>query len=627
VSGALDELRRHGVLSPLDYHFASMLARIEPAATETVLLGAAFASRAIGRGDVCADLAKLGGTLLHGADEAPIEPALPPAEVWRSALAESALVSDGSTLTPLVLSGPRLYLHRYFEYEQKLASALRARAKLTEAVDEQLLRADVDRLFPNPEDTGTGPQRRAALTAVRRRFAVISGGPGTGKTFTVVKILALLQSQALARSGEPLDVLLVAPTGKAAQRLGESIEQQRELVGANLASHLPARASTIQRALGYQPRTPSRFRHNAQNPLVADVVIVDEASMVALALMSKLVDAVPPTARLILLGDKDQLASVEAGSILGDLYPADRLAAVPAGAATPEIRACLAELTTSFRYPPGSGIERLARFINLGDAAGALALLRPSPRASPRRRRAPSAQLGLPFAAGAEPQAAAPVASPPHAADIALVEPASAEALAAALTPRVLEGFTPFCRETEPSQKLLRLGAFRVLCALRRGPFGAEALNRVVEQQLAEARLLRPDGEAYDGRPIIVTRNDYQLGLFNGDVGVIMHGADGVPLCHFVDQDGRLRSLPPGRLPPHETVFAMTVHKSQGSEFARIALVLPERISPVATRELLYTGITRARQRAELFARGEVLQAAIERRTERASGLREAIWR
>jgi exodeoxyribonuclease V alpha subunit len=618
----LAELCSQGVLSPLDYHFAAMLGRLEPQAGRAVLLGAAFASRAIGRGDVCANLEELARTTLVGADEQPIALELPACAVWCSELAQSSLVGDGTTPTPLVLAGRRLYLHRYFEYEHRLATVLRERAEIVEPVDEVRLDRDMERLFPDAAARGTEPQRRAALTAARRRLTVVSGGPGTGKTFTVVKILALLQSQAAARRADPLDVLLVAPTGKAAQRLSEAVDQQRTALDADLARALPPRAATIQRALGYQPRTPSRFRHSAENPLPADVVVVDEASMVALALMSKLVDAVAPRARLILLGDKDQLASVEAGAILGDLYPPPVECGAPTRA--PAIRECLVQLTTSFRYPSGSGIERLARLTNAGDPAGVLALLRPAEPQASRRRKAPAAQLALPFGTSSvAPETASPAR---QRGDVGLIEPASAESLAIALTSRILEGFTPFCRESTPKEKLARLAAFRILCAHRRGPFGAEALNRVVEQKLAEARLLRPEGEAYDGRPIIVTRNDYQLGLFNGDVGVITHAADGAPLCHFVDQEGRLRSLPPGRLPPHETVFAMTVHKSQGSEFDRVALVLPERVSAVATRELVYTGITRARHRVELFARAEVLSAAIARRTERASGLRDALW-
>jgi exodeoxyribonuclease V alpha subunit len=611
IDALLRRLVDAGTLAPVDAHFARAVTRLSSDREPEVALAAALASRAVQHGHVCADLAVLAGAPLRDADDRPVrDVTLPPLGRWLAALASSR--AAGTEGAPLVLAGTRLYLRRYHDYERRLAERLRARAGSEHDVDFALLRDGVDRLFGprrRGRDADVDGQRVSVAIAARRGLCVISGGPGTGKTTTVVKVLALLQEQTIARGRPPLGVVMLAPTGKAAQRLAEAVQHGAGTldVAPAVRAAIPRTATTIHRALGYQPRTPTRFRHDAESPLAADVVLVDEASMVDLAVMSKLSDAVAHEARLILLGDKDQLASVEAGAIFGDVFNEDadhrhslRFAReieratgerVPAGAAEPTLADSMVQLGRSWRYGPESGIGRLARAVNAGDADAALAVLRD-------RTRMPGGDVSL------EP-----------------IDPR--RPLGGALGALVREGFRAYVDARGPDERLEHLRGFRLLCAHRRGPLGAEILNAEIERALFGAPA---DGPTYDGRPILVTRNDPQLDLYNGDVGVVGRGRGGALTAFFVGADGRLRSLAASRLPPHETMFAMTVHKSQGSELEAVALVLPTEPSPVVTRELLYTGLSRARGRVDLFATPELVRGAIERRTHRASGLRFLLW-
>jgi exodeoxyribonuclease V alpha subunit len=518
--------------------------------------------------------------------------------------------------TPLVLDARgRLYLQRYARYERTLAAVLRGRARRAGDVDLPLLRMGIERLFGalGRPDPGAAPSTSsahalAACVAALHSLAVICGGPGTGKTTTVVKILALLEEQALARGDRPLSVLLLAPTGKAARRLASSVQAGLGALPVSEAvkAAIPNEAYTIHRALG--GGASGRFRHDAQNPLPADVVLVDEVSMVDLALLYRLCIAIRPAARLILQGDKDQLASVEAGAILGDIYEPHTAAEwsrefaaevrqlcgqqLPGDRAERGLCDCLVNLDESFRYRADSGIGRLARAINTGDGAGALAILRG--RAGPGR-------------------------------DATLFEPGLDAGGEAELERLASDGYAPFIQAADPKQKLARLGAYRVLCAHRQGPRGVEQLNRNVEAWLGRAGLIDPLATFYENRPIIVTQNDYTLGLFNGDVGVVVRDEHGRLRVCFEGAEG-LRFLAPGRLPPHETVFATTVHKSQGSEFDAESIVLPDGASALVGRELLYTAVTRARQRVDVFASADVVRSAITRTVLRPSGLRDALW-
>jgi exodeoxyribonuclease V alpha subunit len=619
VTSSLDELFSAGAISTLDVHFAKALGRLVSENRDEVLVGAAMASRAVRQGHVCADLERLHDGPLVSPDEGAALPhlELPLASEFRALLAESDLVGSGvedEPPRPLVLVESRLYLHRYFRYERALIESLRARATTLPAVDEPVLRASIARLFGEASAGEGAKPRLAAVMVALRGFAVVSGGPGTGKTHTVTKVLALLQEQARARGREFFRILLLAPTGKAAQRLGESV--QKNVLGldcdASVKAAIPREASTLHRALGFQPHTPTKFRHDAANPLPADLVLVDEASMVDIALMAKFVAAVPRDARLVLVGDKDQLASVEAGAILGDIYgnaedTGDGYSA--AFANTVErvtglrlrrservetgIQDCRIHLTVSRRYAPDSGIALLAGAVNSGDAKTALETFRTHD-------------------------------------DVTLRPLDDGEALEGALGPALLGAFREITR-LDPEGRLALLDRFRILCAHRKGRFGVVAVNSFVERYLQDHGSLVEREEWYDGRPLIITENDYQLDLFNGDIGVICrNGSTGkggtVEACFPGQEGGPVRRLPPARLPPHETVFAMTVHKSQGSEFDRVALLLPETESRLLTRELLYTGITRAKLRVDVFGSEAVFVGGIGRRIQRASGLGEGLW-
>jgi exodeoxyribonuclease V alpha subunit len=602
-----------GVLAPFDAELASALGELAGETQVNVLLGVAFAAAAVQAGHTCADLPRIAARVFLDVEGNELPVKLPPAAEWVKALEQSPLVNRGDAepdaVRPLVLDARgRLYLRRYFDYERGLAEALLARtSEAPGALDGVLLRSGLDRLFPREPKNQL--QRVAALVGVLRRLTVVSGGPGTGKTFTVAKILVLLQEQALAAGRAPLRIALLAPTGKAAQRLGDAIRENLARVDCapGVREAIPVQASTLHRALGFRPTRPTRFRHDARDPLAEDVVVVDEASMVDLALMAKLVRAVRPDARLILLGDKDQLASVEAGAILGDLYAAgspefsERFAGevqrltgetlpVSSSAKTSPLADGMVELLHTHRFAGDGGIAELARAVNAGSSARALEVL---------------ARGG----------------------SVALRPVATEEELGRALRPLVLERFGELAA-LGPLERLARLDGFRILAAHRRGPFGVETLNDWAEAVLALSPHARKGG-FYDGRPLLVTANDYQVELFNGDIGVIAPSdasrADAPLSAWFRGGEGGLRQLSPACLPSHETAFALSVHKSQGSEFDEVAFVLPERASPILTRELVYTAITRAKKKVNVFGSVDVLRQAIETSVARASGLRDRL--
>lgn len=609
----LQSLHAAGRITDLDYHFTRFLSEKGGEHTPEVLLATCLVSHWTGNGNVCVHLPALAEqALFEGEDE--VEPLPAPAlKIWTAALRRSPLVGRPGDFRPLILDRrQRLYLYRYWDYEQRLAAQLLARAEVLDSdIDPQRLTADLARHFGPPGDA-VDWQKVAAATAVLRRLCVISGGPGTGKTSTVLRVLALLLGQAGER---PPVIALAAPTGKAAARMQEAIRatvQQLDLPP-ELRAALPERAQTIHRLLGVLPDGVN-FQHHRENPLLLDVLIVDEASMVDLALMTRLIEALPLNARLILLGDKDQLASVEAGSVLGDIcgrvpgFSAEfreRLVALT-GEALPSDRPgrsplsdCVLQLRHSYRFGSDSGIGRLARAINAGKSAAALRLLRgktfPEVRWRGLSGRNVSEQLAL----------------------------------------RLAEGFAPYLRllhEGGPVPEILAaFERFRVLCALRNGPFGVSGLNRAIERELERrrlipARLRRGDGPWYPGRPVLITRNDYNLQLYNGDIGLTLADATGRLRVVFPGPNATLRWLLPGRLPDHETVYAMTVHKSQGSEFDKVLIILPPEDNRVLGRELLYTAITRARHDVELWATPLSFEAAVARRMQRASGLGDHLW-
>jgi exodeoxyribonuclease V alpha subunit len=603
---ALEALRDARVLSALDAGLARHLGLLAGERREDVLLAVALASRATKEGHTCADLRKLAGEPLHDEGDAPAF-VCPPFEPWREQIATSSLVGSGSGTTPLVLDQQgRLYLRRHWEHEQRLSQLLLLRcSRPVELADPQGSRRLLLQLF-GPARTGTPDwQRVAAQIAAVSSLTVISGGPGTGKTTTVTKVLALAIADELARGNPNPRALLVAPTGKAASRLAESA--QRAVAHLELPdevrARLPLHAATVHRVL--EADDEGRFRITAERPLVADVVAVDEASMIDVGLMRALVDAVPERARLVLLGDRDQLASVEAGAVLadvcGDAGPpryskalAARVEAVfgellpgsTGGGASP-VDDAVVTLTESHRFAASSALGELSRAIQRGDVEAVMTIL-----------------------GGVNDE-------------VALLEPENERTLHPALKTILVRGFRELAGARTASAAIAALERFRVLSAHRRGPLGVEEMNREIQAAMADAGLLTPRCGLV--QPIIVNRNDAAVALFNGDVGVLFREGEGGARAVFPGEGNRVRRLSPSRLPPHEAAFAMSIHKSQGSEMDDVVVILPPPGSPLLSRELFYTAVTRARRRVVVHASAASVREATNRPAERASGLGDAL--
>ncbi len=581
-------------LGPLERALVDSLQRLEPNASPLVLASAALLCMALDNGDVCLPLARLAGQRPWPEQGF----CLPSLGEWQAQLEASGLVGGEGHFTPLILDRERLYLARYHAYERQLASQLLQRAADRPEVDEAQLSESLTRLFAFNQQQPDW-QRLAAAQAVRRRLAVISGGPGTGKTTTVVRLLAaLLEQPGAAR----LAIGLAAPTGKAAARMAEAIRNAKAQlpVSEAIKAALPDEARTLHRLLGSRGDSP-QVRHHAANPLALDVLVVDEASMVDLALMAKLLDALPPGARLILLGDKDQLCAVEAGAVFAELCEGRGFDAqsaselqritgqqVPTSDPTSRLGDAVVLLTHSHRFAGDSGIGELARRINGGDVAGTLNLLK-------------EARSDLAWNA----------------------QPTPSE-----LLERLDQGYAPYisaAKSADPAAAFAAFNAFRALCAQREGPWGVAGINEALEARIKRRNQVPARERWYVGRPVMVRQNDYALGLFNGDIGICLHTEYGLRVF-FEGEDG-YRAFAPARLPSHDSAFAMTVHKSQGSEFAAVLLVLPEQPSPLLSRSLLYTGITRAKQRVDIWALPTRLGEAVATRAERAAGLSERLAR
>jgi exodeoxyribonuclease V alpha subunit len=663
-----------GWLRDVDAAFARFLAREVPDAHALLILAAALASHQLGRGHACLDLEatlkdpasvlSLPPEGLFARNDEAQEVVLPSKmladitlERWRVALAHADLVGGGAGSTPLVLIGTKLYLRRYWQYEQNVCRAIGQRLEATGQLESGLnaegLRDALATLFPShskQDDIGEADwQKLACALAARSAFSIITGGPGTGKTTTVVKLLALLQSQALADgAARPLRIRLAAPTGKAAARLNESIAGAVARLplgafarGEAIRQAIPVAVTTLHRLLGTRPDS-RRFRHHAGNPLALDMLVIDEASMVDLEMMNAVLDALPGEARLILLGDKDQLASVEAGAVLGELCQRaggghyTRETQIWLEAATGEridpslgddagsaLDQSIAMLRVSHRFSKDSGIGKLAEAVNSGEPANVAKV----------------------WAHGYSDLAWIESMEKGDAAFKALVVDGVAGRNDREVATKRRGGYRHYLqtlRAKQPShdadQATLDVwanavldahGQFQLLCALRRGAWGVEGLNRRVAHLLHEEQLIAATGEWYVGRPVLVTRNDYELGLMNGDIGITLElptpdGGWSLRVA-FAAGDGshRIKWVLPSRLQGVETVFALTVHKSQGSEFTHAALVLPDTLSPVLTRELVYTGITRARTFLTIASAGgrSIVERAVEACVLRASGL------
>lgn len=606
-------------------------------------------SRATAQGHVCLPLGALARR--HDAHFNEARDALLASGV--ACLARSNARGSAADLLPLVIDEDgRLYLARYFDYERRLAEALVERSRdarvpvSREDIAQQAGR--IARYFGPREDDDIDWQRVAALVALAGRLTIVSGGPGTGKTTTVVGVLACLLD-----ADPEVRIALAAPTGKAAQRMQEALIERADKLPPELAERLPRTSFTLQRLLGVQ--SDGRFRHHRDNPLPYDVIVVDEASMIDVALAAHLLEAVAPASRLVMLGDKDQLSAVEAGAVFAELsaqpsfsasgkariaaalsIDAKRLeAALPHGR-TPTSEAqlglfdiapaddsegygalfdtlpddwsgrgdegegaltdCVVWLQKNYRFGLDSDIGRLSIAIRNGDEQAALDALDPS-----------GARAAVLFDDG----------------DAALSERTLA---------RLAKGFAPYAEalsaaidgiEADHARLFDALNRFRVLCATRKGPRGVDEVNARIAAKVREQAgiALALGAQWFAGRPVIVTRNDYALGLFNGDIGIALPGADGSLRVAFRMADGALRYVSPAALPPHDTAFALTVHKSQGSEFEHAALVLPGAFVRVLSRELVYTAITRAKRRVEVIGSAAIFAQAVREPTRRDSGL------
>ena len=668
----LDNWLEAGWIRALDLALVKLLAKLDPEAEPLVLLAIALVSHQLGHGHICLDMHSVlrdpdlalllppEGRVL---EEQPILPSQLLATVsfkqWSAVLGRSALLyqkEQAEGAKPLVMVDGRLYLYRYWHYESSVAQ------RLVQRIDTQMPLAadfakDLTELFSDPlmvaGERHTDWQKVACAMAAQGQLTLITGGPGTGKTTTVVRLLALLQQSAL-ETGQALRIQLAAPTGKAAARLTESIGQQVASLPAEakVKAHIPTDVTTLHRLLGSLPQT-RHFRHNSSNPLVVDVLVIDEASMIDLEMMHNVLQALPKHARLILLGDKDQLASVEAGSVLGDLC-----ADAESVYYTPETQQRLEQLCNetlaaegwcvgdaqqhplaqrtvmlrhSRRFGSDSGIGQLARAVNQSEAQRAWQLLH---SASPDinyllLKQSNSAELThvlLNFAA----QANNSLDSAGYAYYLQILQQQR---------PGAEQPLSDPAWQTWASEVLQAFDQFRLLCALRKGEFGVAGLNERIANALRARGLISSAEGWYEGRPVLVTQNDYSIGLMNGDIGIALllpndaateDNAEPKQVLRVAfarnDGQGGVRYVLPSRLTAVETVFAMTVHKSQGSEFVHTALILPDRLNPVLTKELLYTGITRAKSKLTLIeGHSGVFTAAVQRKVERISGLNQAI--
>ncbi|RTE65650.1 exodeoxyribonuclease V subunit alpha [Amphritea opalescens] len=616
----LQALRQLQLIRPLDLQFARFIHAealkddLPAEDGELLSLIAALVSLQLGKGEVCLPLNHYHTLIEHWPMRLKEHAAALLAGLSEDRLLAFSVISDGQDETPLVCSRGRLYLYRYWFYETEVAATIQ---RLTTPIDvaTSTIKAGLQRLFETRSGE-TDWQQVAVAVALSRRFSVISGGPGTGKTTTVARLLSLYAELFSEQHQRAPLIRLAAPTGKAAARLSESLgkaQQQLDMTAA-VQAMIPDQAVTLHRLLGPRPESKN-FRHNRDNPLHLDLLVVDEASMIDLPMIYRLLDALPSHAQLVMIGDRDQLASVEAGSVLGDIcawqqqeatgelcYSPEQLdylqqvcdlPAPPSEPGNNPVADALALLRKSFRFDENSGIGHLARAVNGGDGQRAVQLLTEGWS------------------------------------DISFV-PLSEQGYQQMVVD-VAAGYGHYLQlmhsGSDAKQLLAAFNQIQLLAVVRQGVYGVEGLNLAIEAQLQKLGLIRVSGAWYSGRPVMITRNDYQLGLYNGDIGIAVADADGKLRVWFELPDGELKGVLPGRLPAHETVYAMTVHKSQGSEFDKVVMILPAEDSPLLTRELIYTGITRAKHRFVLHATAQSLKTGSHRRTERASGLSWRLWR
>jgi len=566
ATGLLRTFNEAGAIEAVDVHVARRLTALAGETDETVALAVAVAVRAVRGGSVCVDLRTLTGGEAEALDESPPWPEV---RAWVAAIAGSRLATDPPVLR---LEDHLLYLDRYWREEEQVRSDLLGRPA-TEPLDaaaQAALEAGLARVFPAE---GYDEQRAAAAIALSQRTTVLTGGPGTGKTTTVAALLALLTEQAALAGSPTLRMALAAPTGKAAARLQQAVQAEIARLDPGDQARLSSlQAVTLHRLLGSRPDTSARFRHHRDNRLPHDVIVVDETSMVSLTMMARLLEAVRPESRLILVGDPDQLTSVEAGAVLADL--------VEGLGARSDTR--IAALTTSHRF--GESIRQLAAAVRAGDADRVLDLLR----------------------AGGE--------------HVELVtDPDPVPALRDVVLPHALR-LREAAERDDRDAALRLLEEQRLLCAHRDGSRGVHHWNRLVERWISEQTGVGIWSAWYPGRPILVTANDYGLGLHNGDTGVVVRRGNGLRAA--LDATSGPVDLATSRLGEVDTMHAMTIHKSQGSQADEITVLMPPEDSRLLTRELFYTAITRARDKVRVVGTEAEVRAAVGRQAVRATGLR-----
>ncbi len=595
------KLLRQAELSPLAIQFAKFCSQLDDKADELALITAAILADRNTHGDTCLDLRFLEEkTLLYGKENNRLKQA-PDINQWLTAL-DCKFIGKTDTYQPLILDGNRLYLHRHWQEEKTITQVLQSSfGKINHNPERSKKRLNMLFDANTPEDNAYG-QKLAAAMALTRKLTIITGGPGTGKTTTVTKILALLLEQQPA-----LHILLAAPTGKAAARLTISINKQLEKLEKHITTEtlnkLPREASTIHRLLGWKPHG---FEHNQDNPLSCDCLLLDETSMVDQGLMASLLAALPENCRIILLGDRDQLSSVEAGSILGDLTGHGQRLSLSAERAielqallgqlptdiinnkTPAIADHIAQLTHSYRFAKGGGIGKLAYAINNGDI-GAIDKL----------RKETNDELDWIEANGQQP--------------------------GKAVVTWAVEHYKTIFKATTAKDALKIFASTRLLTALNKGPWGATQISEQIEAELQRTeKIKRKNNAPYKGLPVIICRNDRETGLYNGDTGIFWEDEQGELMAWFEIKEG-LTPFSEHQLPEWKPAWTLTVHRSQGSEYNHVLLVLPPDESPIVTQELIYTGVTRAAQKCTLVANWQQLKHAVNRKVTRFSGLNERI--
>lgn len=608
----IEQIKSYGIFSDLDISFAQFIHRIsdkKPPELFWVTLLLSYVSSS--EGHVCLDLESVNSVYPPEILNKKI-PVLPPVNKLTEIVTQCSVVGKPGEFCPLILDGRLLYLQKFRQYENGIAEKLNAFTEKTkETSDPDCLLKLLDKYFPQEKEE-INWQRIAAFIAATKQLCIITGGPGTGKTTAVVEILALLLE--LGKDRE-LRVALAAPTGKAAARMDEAVNKAKNSLKnfKDINEAIPASASTIHRLLGAIPKSHS-FRYNQDNPLPVDIVVIDEASMIDLSLMAKLLKALPDHCRLILLGDRDQLASVEAGSVFGDIcnptylpvfsksfrddlqpFTSTNLPSSNIKEKAPDIADLMVELKKVYRFK--GPLAECSNAVKNGEGENTLSIITKS-----------------------DPEV------------IQWKELTSGTHLSDSIKGNVLQRWQAYLEADTIEKMFSAFNRFRMLCVLRSGPFGVENMNRIIENILSKEGAISPTTKWYTKKPVMITKNDYQMSLYNGDTGIISPDPqdEGKLKAWFppltTDNKAAFRSFSPSRLPANETAYAITVHKSQGTEFDSIMLLLPDKDTPLLTRELIYTGITRAREKVIIYGKENVFKAAVKRGIERRSGLRDKLW-